>query len=150
MNSADKITLKEFTKSLSTLHYALLGGAVLVALLIYFFEIKEGHINYTNTDDIFLFICPFIAIAGVSGGNFLFKQKLEKIRGLESLDEKLQEYRGASISKFALVEGPTLICIVAAMNTKNLLYLFIAILLMVYFFSLRVTEERVVEELELI
>jgi len=149
MNSTDKETLQKFTKELSTLHYALTFGAFMVSVFIYFFAIEDGHFYFSNTDDYFLYICPLLAIAGVFGGMYIYRNKIEEINDIQGLDEKLAAYRVGTVSKLSLIEGPAMICIVAAMLTQNLLYLVIALVLVGYMYAQKVSEEKIVEELRI-
>ncbi len=148
MNSTDKASLEKFTKELSTMHYVMTFGAFGIAVLIYFFTIDQGQINFSDTDDFFLYICPVLALWGVFGGSFMYRKKINEIDSSLGLADKLAAFRAASIFKFAMLEGPALICIVAAMDTQNLLYMIIAIFLIVYLFTQNITVEKVMEELQ--
>ena len=79
----------------------------------------------------------------------LYKSKIEKIDRSSSLEDKLAVFREATIQKFSLTEGPALISAIALMNTENLLYLGIALALIAYLFSLKITQEKIIEELGL-
>jgi len=147
MNNTDKTILQKFTKELSTLHYALTFGALLVTILLYFFTVKEGYFDFSNTDDYFLYLCPLLAIGGVFGGMYMYRNKIAKIDLTNDLEDKLAAYRVATVQKFSLTEGPALISALAMMQTQNLLYLVIALALVVYLFSMKISEDKIIEEL---
>ena len=149
MNSADKTTLKDFTKELTILHYGLTFGALVVLFLIYFFMVKDGHFNFSDTTDYFFYICPLIAIAGIYGGSYMYRNKVAGIKSESTLEEKLVILRAATVGKLSLIEGPALICALALMETQNLLYLIIALALIVYMYSQKISEEKIREELGL-
>ena len=149
MNITDKTILEKFTKELSILHYGLTFGAFAVTILIYFFAIEGRQFNFADTGDIFLYLCPLIAIGGVFGGIYMFNNKIKTIDRAMNLEEKLVAYRAATVQKFSLTEGPALICVVALMQTENLLYLIIALVLIAHLFSQKISKEKIVEELGL-
>ena len=149
MNNADTSTLNEFVRTLNILHLALVMGAVIMFLVIYFYGVKEPYFNYTDTSDIFLFICPILALAGLFGGEIIARKHIMNIDPKLSLQEKLDEYRVAKIREFALIEGPILLSIVYAMQTENLFYFIIAGVLIIFMYAKRISAQKIKDELSL-
>lgn len=149
MNSNDKSTLRKFIAEISVLHIAMTFGTLAAILVIYYFSVPEGRFDFSFSGDFFMILCPIMAILGVYGGSFIYKNRVEKAKQIKDFEEKLLAYRAANIVKFALVEGPALICAIALLQTQNLLYLTIGLVLAIYLFTLRISRSRVVQELEL-
>jgi len=143
-----KLTPAGFIKSMSIIHAALLAGQLLFIITAFGISSKV-HFTVSDTEDVFIFIVPLLAIAGFMGGYILFKRKLKELQAKNSLGEKMVAYQTALIIRFALLEGPSLFGIVAFMQTGNLFFLVISALLMLYFFSLRPTRDKMEIDLDL-
>jgi len=134
-------------KALPIIHLALLMGQVLFAVVAYFITPQKGF--SVNGNDPFIFVGPALAIGGFIGGNLIFKQTLAKIAPDATLAQKVTAYQTAFIIRAALLEGPSLFCVVAYMNSGNLFFLFVMALIVVYFITLRPTKDKVVADLNL-
>ncbi len=138
-------TPKNFLKTLTIIHYALVAGPLLIGVIFYL----NTELNTNDTvDDIFIYIFPLIALVGVFSGNFIFKKLLSNIKKSESLQHKLTGYQTASLVKFALLEGPAFLNIVWFSLTGNLLYLTIGMVLVLFLFMQRPTKIKVENDLE--
>lgn len=135
-----ELTPKGFLKTISILHLGLLAGPLIFGIFTYS-TIKETKLDYSDTNDIFLFLVPFFAFSGILVGNILFKEQIEKLKNNNSLREKLSGFQTASIIKYALLEGPAVIGIVAFNDNGNLLYLIISGIMILYFISQRPTND---------
>ncbi len=140
-------TPKLFLKTLSMIHLVLLFGIVLFGVVT-FTKNTEAKIEF-NSSDVYLYVLAFTTIIAISLGNYVFKQQISKLLEKESLKEKLVGYQSASIVNYAFIEAPALLSIVIFFMEGNLLYLVIAGLLAVYFFSLRPTKDKVETNLDL-
>jgi hypothetical protein len=143
-----KLTPAGFLKSMSIIHAALLAGQLLFVIVVFAISPKV-YFTVSDTADVFVFIVPLLAIAGFVSGYILFKQKLTELQTKNSLGEKMVAYQAALIIRFALLEGPSLFGVVAFMQTGNLFFLAISALLMLYFFSLRPTKDKMEIDLAL-
>lgn len=143
-----EITPESFLKTLSIIHYALLGGMILFMVVAY---VKQGnhYFDFKNTKDVYIIVVPIMAIAAYFVGNLVFKQQLSAAANKDSLKEKLMGYQGAALIRLAFLEGAALFGIVAFMLTGNLFELLIATLLILYFITLKPTKEKVIRELNL-
>lgn len=143
-----KLTPAGFLKSMSLIHLALLGGQLLFAIVALAISPKV-YFAITETDDVFVFIVPLLAIAGFMSGYILFKRQLNALRDKNSLGAKIVAYQTALIIRLALLEGPSLFGVVTFLQTGNLFFLVISALLMLYFFSLRPTKDKMEIDLDL-
>ena len=135
-----------FVRELKTLHWALTGGILLVgAVMTWQFTNFEIDLNYQ--EDYMILLAPILGLGGIVLGKRLFDQKVVELQNISDLHEKLQGYRAASILKFSLVEGPALVAVVLGMFNENFYYILVAGALLIYFFTLRVSKDRVKEEL---
>lgn len=128
----------EFMKSISILHIALFAGQFMLAGIIFYLK-GSYDLKLSSANNILFFIVPGIAIAGLYFGSKIYQQRNKKIPSESTLMDKLEVYRGAYILKLAMVEGPSILAIMAYYVTGNLLYLLIALFLMLYFFFLKPT-----------
>ena len=135
-----ELTPKGFLKTISILFLGLLAGPLIFGIFTYS-TIKETKIDYSDTNDIFLFLVPLVAISGILVGNILFKEQIDKLKNKDSLREKLSGFQTASIIKYALLEGPAFLGIVAFNDNGNLLYLIISGILILYLISQRPTND---------
>ncbi|MDC6388634.1 hypothetical protein PP182_08060 [Maribacter sp. PR1] len=102
-----------------------------------------------DNQNLFLYIVPVFALLGYFGSQFVFKNILSKIRKDAKLDEKLNTYQTASIIKYALIEGPAFLAIVAYNSSGNALPLVIGICLILYLAVQRPNREKIIESLPL-
>jgi hypothetical protein len=142
--------MKADIKTLRIMHLALLCGQV-IFMAIAFFLIYSGKFRITESgfDQILKILIPVLAVGGFAYSHFLFKTKLNKAKNAAGLNGKIAEYRVALISRYAGLEAPALFSIVVGMVTGNLLYLGIAGILILYFFSLTPGPTRIAADLEL-
>ena len=149
METSDVLKLDKFTKELSILHIALVAGLFAIIVIILAFMFQEYVFNFTETGDIYLYLCLILAIGGVYIGKYLYDKRVAEARGFATFDEKLAAFRAAYVMKNALIEGPALVSVVMGMTDENLVFMAIAVILLCYLFLQRVTKDRIVEELGL-
>ncbi len=138
---------KKFLKTVSIIHIALCAVLMLLAIFVYF---KNGEFTARmNRQDIFIYIVPIVATAGYFLSLLVFKKQMESISREEILSAKLGKYQLASLLKYALLEGPGILALIAYFWSGNALYLVIAIALIIYLFSQRPTAEKIKKELPL-
>jgi hypothetical protein len=116
---------KQFLKSISIIYYAILIGP-LGFLLVQYFQIKETKLEFTNTEDTFQYIVPIFAFLGYFVGKRLYDSKIKELKNKDTLLEKLSSFQTGFVLKLALLEGPTLLGIVAFSQEGNIYFLIIA------------------------
>lgn len=135
-------------KTMQLIHLALLAGQVMFGIVTLFIT-PASKFEYTNTNDVHIFIVPVFAIAMVAISRFLFSKLLAGAASADNLSSKLVSYQSALIVQLALIEGASLFGIVVYTISSNLLYLFISALLVVYFFFQRPTVQKITNDLNL-
>lgn len=134
-------------KTLSFIHISLVIGLLAVTGVI-LFQGKGFNANMSG-DDLFIYITPIISIIGYFGGQFFFNRSISKINREQSLKEKLTVYTSATILKYAFIEGPAILCLVAYYISGNALHLTIAFCLILYLIAQRPSKQKALEQLPL-
>ncbi len=138
-------------KALQILYTALLVGQVLF-LIITSVLIFSGNFSADSSLGQYLFqisiVCIVIGLAGYFAGTALFRKKLEQLNNSsKSLMEKLNDYRGISITRWALSEFATLFSIVMVFVTGSPALLAVAVLLIVLFLTIRPSLSKAASDL---
>lgn len=141
-------TPKTFLKTFSIIHFALVMGVSLFAVVTYMItENQKFSIDYSG--DFMFFVVPLMGIAGIMAGNFFYGNTLKGLAAKDTLKEKLSGFQTASIIKYALLEGPALFGIVAFMNEGNQYFLSISLFLIGWLLMQRPTRDKVERDLML-
>ncbi|AMR32023.1 hypothetical protein A0256_11630 [Mucilaginibacter sp. PAMC 26640] len=141
-------TPPKYLKAIAIIHLAMLIGQVLFAIVSLAMN-KKIIINIRFTDDPLVIIVPVAAVCGFFTSNFLFKQKLGKISQAQTLESKLMDYQTALITRFALLEAPVMLAIIAFFMTGILFFLVIATIVIGYFIYIRPTKDKIADHLAL-
>jgi hypothetical protein len=100
-------------KALQILYTALLAGQILflvITSVIIFSGNFSTDFSLRNYSTEILIVCIVIGLAGYFGGTSIFRKKMEQLNNSpKSLMEKLNDYRGISITRWALSEFATLL-----------------------------------------
>lgn len=142
---------KQFFTVLGIIHLAMLMGQVMF-LGVTFFILNENGPSLGDDFESMALLQIGIAgviIMGLFGGNFLFKQQLVAAREKNTLGEKLNTYRTACIMRFALLEAPAILCIVAFMLTGNYFFAVVSAVVILVFLMNRPTKSKLILDLEL-
>ena len=142
------MTPKTYLKTFSILHYSIFAGLLIVASYIFSLD-SNAALDLTPENDIFFYVVPALAVLGFIGSNIIFKAYLNSLTINNSLKGKLTGYQSASLIKYALIEAPAFLAIIMFMDEGNLYYMIIAGVLIAYFFMLRPTKEKIVNDLNL-
>lgn len=95
------------------------------------------------------YVVPFMAITGILAGSYLYKNIMSGLASKKTLKEKLNGFQTASIVKYALLEGPAFLSIVAFSNEGNQYFIIIALLLLGWLIIQRPTRDKVEKDLML-
>ncbi|AFL81815.1 hypothetical protein Aeqsu_2355 [Aequorivita sublithincola DSM 14238] len=142
------ITPKSFLRTFKLIHTALTAG-VLVFGVMMFLQTKNQQLNLNYTGDVMYFVVPFMAVAGILAGNYLYGNMLKGLASMKTLREKLNGFQSASVIRYALLEGPAFLGIVAFMNEGNQYYLIFSVLLLGWLIMQRPTKDKVESDLKL-
>lgn len=147
-NETYQFTPSGFLRIITIIHFALIFGVVAFGGILYLLSYNPT-LNWNESGEVFFYAVPILAVVCVLFGNILYKSRLDKLKEVSNLRDKLMEFQTASIIKYALLEGATLFSLVAFLQMNNLLYLLIAGVLVVYNLFQRPTKERIINDLKL-
>jgi hypothetical protein len=145
-----QLTTKEYFRTLAILHIALILGQVLFAGVVVLL-VKSGvsFMNVDNLTGIFLYLVPITGVCGLLGSILVYKNKVNRLKGSGDLKTKMTGYRTAMILRYAIVEVPSFISIIAVMLTGNFMFFLFTgfvIMLMAYW---RPSKETIISDLQL-
>ncbi|MES2266076.1 MAG: hypothetical protein V4520_04925 [Bacteroidota bacterium] len=135
-------------KAIKIIHLALLAGQCLFAGVTLFLNSTKTGFD-TSKDKEFLLIAIILTVGGFFAGNLLYKQVSGVAAKKVTYQEKIMTYQSALIIRYALLEGPSLFCIVCYFLTANLIFLLISGAIIIYFITLRPKVDTIAEELSL-
>ena len=141
-----------YIKAISVLHYALLAGQLLLGIIIFALTwLKKGNsFSLENISRQMLIACVVIAALAYLGGNLLFKNKLQNINEENNpVSKKLEAYRAANITRWALMEFATLFCIIVFYVTGNYSIMIVAAVMLLLFFTTRPGAGKTVADLNI-
>lgn len=120
-------------KALNIIHKALMTGQILFAsVCIYLIYTKAIEAQAKELDKVLQVVALVITAGGIFAGMGFFKKKLLQLREMQvSAKEKFSLYRMACIVQWALLEGPSIFCIICFFLTGN--YAFLALMVVVLF-----------------
>ncbi|MEO1654320.1 MAG: hypothetical protein AAFU64_12315 [Bacteroidota bacterium] len=144
-------TSKQYFTVLGILHIAMLMGQVIFLGVVFFILNSEGAALEADPALELIMqvgIAVFI-VMGLFGGNFLFKRLVVTTREKSSLGEKLKAYQTACVVRFALLEAPAILCIVAFFLTGNYFFAGLSLVVILVFLMNRPTKTKLMMDLEL-
>ena len=139
--------IKSFIRTLTFLHGSLTLGLLAFTLFVYF-QNRSFTVG-TDSNDLYVYIVPTIAILGYFLGKFLFQKQLQRIDRKDNLTGKLVRYQIASLVQYALLEGPAFFALVIYYIKGNALYLVIGLSLLAYLIMLRPKIDTLIKALPL-
>lgn len=147
-NNSPPFTPKLFLKTIRIIHIALVAGVLMFGFVM--FSITENQkMDLSYTGDVMFFVVPIMAIAGIFVGNYIYGNHIKGLASKNTLREKLAGFQTASIIKYALLEGPALLGLVAFMNDGNQYFLIISLFLLGWLILQRPTRDKIERDLML-
>jgi hypothetical protein len=147
-NNTPEVTPKSYLRTFTLIHSALVAGVLIPGVLM-FMQTKNQELLLSFSGDTMFFVVPFMAIAGILAGNYLYGNIINGLASKSTLKEKLNGFQSASVIKYSLLEGPAFLGIVAFMNGGNQYFLIIAMLLVGWLILQRPTRDKVERDLKL-
>jgi hypothetical protein len=138
-------------KVLHILHKALLMGQLLfAAAATYIIYTKAVFPSAIELEKILQVAALIITAAGIYAGTTIFKKKLILIREMQTdARQKFAQYRAASVIQWALLEGPSIFCIICFFLTGNYAFLALAIVVMFLFAAIGPSKNKILTELQI-
>lgn len=130
------------------IHLALCFGVAMFFGVI-FILIQDEIVFTINTEEIFIYVVPFVAVSMVSVGQAIGRKHINEIKPELSLREKIAAYRTALIIKMSTIEAPALFSIVAFSLTQEAIYGAIAIVLWALMLFHKPSRKKIILDLSL-
>lgn len=147
---SDKISLGENIRNNQVVWSALVIGQLFFgAVAVYLVNFGGVKVEIPDLNKSLLYIIPTIAIISVFGSSYIFKMRLVALKDKTDLNAKFLDYRSALIVRWALLEGPSFLAIVAFILTGNYLLLSIAALIILFFIFIMPSKSKLESDLEL-
>ncbi|MFA6951117.1 MAG: hypothetical protein WCQ70_10575 [Lentimicrobiaceae bacterium] len=144
-----RLTSKEYFKTLRIVHFAIIAGITFFGLISYFIHQTGFEDSSKEMQNMLIYLIPMFVLVGYLVSNVLFRNRLSHCKGRSELNEKLNDYRSALIIRWAFLEGPAFLAIVAHLLTGNIKYLAWAGIIIFYLFAIRPTISKAVTDLGL-
>ncbi|MBK8705325.1 MAG: hypothetical protein IPN33_18335 [Saprospiraceae bacterium] len=137
-----------YLQQLTILHASLVMGVALMGIVMYFVASPATGGNDTSTP-FFNWLAPAVAIGGILASSFMFRMQVQNAQTKGDLTDKLAGYRAASITRYAVIEGPAILCFVAYFLEGQMHYLYLGGLLLIVLFLYRPSKDRIINDLAL-
>ncbi len=136
-------------KALNMIHKAMLIGQIIFAgICFYLLYSKTLPPGMEELDRALQVTAVILAATGFFIGASLFKKRLLLARGLDApAADKFLIYRSACIIQWALLEGPSLFCIIGFFLTGNYAFLLLSGTLIILFAMITPTKMKVAFQL---
>ena len=143
-----KNIFKPAIKALILLHTAMLLGQLLFAAIAYFMFRNNVPPFDESTSKIMQSVAVVLTLGGGFAAFFVFRKSVEELQlTAGGFDEKINAYRSASIIKFALLEAPSLFCIIGYILTINISFMLLSIVLILVFAGQKPTVPMMVHDM---
>ena len=125
---------KPVIKSLIILHTAMLFIQIVFAGIVYGISMQTKPSINENLSRILQTAAVVLTLGGGTVAFVLFKKKISVLQETRNgFTEKINDYRTASIIKYALLETPSLFCIIGYFLTQNISFLLLCVVLILVF-----------------
>ncbi|UCS94643.1 hypothetical protein KZP23_06415 [Echinicola marina] len=133
---------------MSILYNMLLITQIAFFTAAYFLAELPEHPN--ESFHLFLkFLIPSLVLASIFGSGIYFKKQLIKHKQCKSLKDKLTGYITALVLKYAMLEVPAIMAIVAYFVSADILFLGLAGILIIIFLLHKPSQSKTIAELSL-
>jgi hypothetical protein len=147
----NQTTVKEYLRSVSILHIALMTGLCLLALItVLFTYINPIEVSNEWLRRVLLVVIPLSAVGSFVVGAGMYKRRRVALQqSADPLSKKMETYRGHLIFFYAMLEAPALLAITGFWLTGN--YLFLTIIAFSFFLFIlhKPSKEKLAEDLQL-
>lgn len=133
------ITPRNYFRTLHILFLALVMGQVVFAFIALWMVSTQGGIASFDreTNQLFLWVVPIAALAGIGASRFLFNLKIKPLQSLTHWPGRLQGYQSALLVRYALMEAPSLLALVCFLLTGDYIFLGISGVMILVFLWIR-------------
>lgn len=143
-------TSKEYFKSLKVVHIGIIIIKLIIIISFILINIfYKSHTIDTELSKLFIYIIPVFLGFGLFASSIDFNRKIAKIKTNQFLISKMTDYRSALFTRYAILEGTSMISIIAFSKSGNYIYIGICSILFLIIFINKPTKEKAVIDLEL-
>jgi hypothetical protein len=147
--SSDNSDIKIQINVTNIIYLALSAGLVLFFLITLFFIQGTNKEVNNDIDTIFTFLVPVLGLMMMFASRMIYNQIISKYESGKNLLQKILQYRTAKIISWAMIEGASLLALLATMLTSNYLNAAVFIFLFGYFILLRPSKESLIRDMRL-
>ncbi len=145
-----KQNFKQYQKSSTIIHAALLIGQVFFASFVIFLNQTQGALAEDEIlRTIFMIMIPLFFLMTFGIGKIVAGNKLKLAKEKADLKAKMEDYRSINVIRYAMLEGTAFFAIITFMLTGEILLIAFAGMIMVLFAINYPSKEKLVKELEL-
>ena len=110
-------------KSTKILYFALLTGQLLIAGVLFYLNYSSGSTIELSPNNTFRMVAIIALVLGNFGSYYLYNNAKRVGSKLKDFSSKEVHFRKSSAMRWALLEGPNMICLVLYFLTKDVLLL---------------------------
>jgi hypothetical protein len=148
MNS-NKYTNGTIIKNLTIIHGALLLGQLMIIGVLLFLNQTNLNQPFFGDNKILIVIMPVVVAGGFYLSRYLFLNKMEAAKNMPTIDEKINEYLGASMVQYALLEGPSILSAILFFLTGGFYFLLGSFAMIICFVLIRPSKQKAINDLGL-
>ncbi|WP_420321742.1 hypothetical protein [Flagellimonas sp.] len=134
--------------NLSVIHLGLAIGPIVFGILSYR-TVPTSYFSISEVDGMFLVVVPIFALLCLLMGHFIYTQSIKNILPSSKLKQQLIQFQTASIINYALIESAMLFGIASFYINENLIFLLLSATILLYFFMVRPTKQKIIRDLHL-
>lgn len=152
MSNKTTVTTKHYFKILNILFFALVAGQILftaVALTLRYFSDQAIVSALPLAPELMMLALSLFTVMAIAASWLFFTVRLKSIKNQTTLAAQLKSYRSAQITRYALMEAPSLMAIVAFILTGNYLFLVCVAVIILAFLFIRPTPDTLSAHLQL-
>lgn len=139
-----------YLRSTRVTYWTIFAVQTFVALFAFLVNAKKPvDFGKFHPNDIMAYFIPTIALGGLVASQIIFKNRIKLLGEKRQFKQKLDCYKSALMTRFALLEGPNLMVLVAYFFTDNPLYLIMALLSLVVYLSVLPSVKSISKDLHL-
>lgn len=120
-----------YLKTLQIMFMGLFTGPILFLGVCFMLQAGSQPVEQEMSSPLF-FIAIGFATIGIIGSRAMYASRISKLQALESTQQKLDGWRTTFIIRMAMIEGPTLLCVVGLLIEEQRVFLFLALVLLFF------------------
>jgi hypothetical protein len=139
-------------KALNIIHKALMAGQILFVSVCAYLVYSQSVVPVVSKelDRVLQVVALVLTAGGIFAGMSLFKKKLIQIREMQTAaKEKFNLYRSTCIVQWALLEGPSIFCIICFFLTGNYAFLALVVVVLFLFAMTAPSKQKVLLQLQI-